>query len=73
MLKKAGVRYGSVIKINNKNKYLGTFNTIEEAFQAYKIAKEHQIKKLAVEYYSTGKIPLMVYEAMYSYKIEITD
>lgn len=47
------------------------FDTIEEAFQAYKQAKENQIKKMADEY--KDKIPLKLYEAMYNYQVEITD
>lgn len=51
--------------------YLGTYNTIEEAFDVYKKAKEKHIKKIADEY--KDKIPLKLYKAMYNYQVEITD
>ena len=50
---------------------LGTFNTIEGAFNAYKEAKEKEIKRVADEY--KGKIPQKLYDAMYRYQVEITD
>ena len=59
--------------INGKKmkKYLGLYNTIEEAFNAYKQFKENYIKKVAEEY--KDKIPQKLYDAMYNYKVEITD
>jgi len=63
--------YMSYIKINNKTKNLGYYNTPEEAFQAYKTAKENHIKQVADEY--KDKIPQRLYDAMYRYKVEITD
>lgn len=50
---------------------LGLYNTIEDAFNAYKQFKEANIKQIADEY--KGKIPDKLYEAMYDYKVEITD
>ena len=52
-------------------KYLGLYNTIEEAFNAYKQFKEADIKQIADEY--KDKIPNKLYEAMYNYKVKITD
>jgi len=54
-----------------KGKRLGTFNTPEEAFSAYKTAKETEIKRLAEEYKT--KITPEVYTAMLNYQVEITD
>ena len=54
-----------------KNKKLGCYNTPEEVFNAYKIAKENYIKEVADEY--KDKIPNNLYMAMYDYKVEITD
>ena len=53
------------------NKSLGSFNTPEEAFKAYKKDKEQYIKQVAEEY--KDKIPKKLYEAMYRYEVEITD
>jgi len=50
---------------------LGTFNTIEEAFSAYKNCKENLIKQVADEY--IGKIPQKLYDAMYKHTMSITD
>ena len=60
------------IKIsNNCEKNLGRYNTPEEAFQAYKTAKEEYIKEIADKW--KDKIDPRVYEAMYNYQVEITD
>lgn len=61
----------AVVKINN-NKVRTTYHhTPEEAFYSYKSMKEKRIKEVADEY--KGKIPQKLYDAMYAYKIEITD
>ena len=52
-------------------KYLGSFNTVNEAFEAYKKAKEEYIKEVADEY--KDKIPAKLYEAMYGYEVSIDD
>lgn len=51
--------------------FLGYFDTPEEAFQAYKIEKEVEIKRVADKWKSL--ILTRTYEAIYNYKIEITD
>jgi hypothetical protein len=50
---------------------LGHFNTPLEAFNVYKHHKELYIKQVANRYKDI--IDQRVYEAMYSYKVEITD
>ena len=57
-------KYGTLI-------HLGTFDTIEEAFQIYKTTKEVYIKKVADEW--RPLIKPRVYDAMYAYEVEITD
>ena len=52
-------------------KHLGTFDTEEEAFQAYKIAKEEYIKEVADRW--KDQIEPRVYQALYNYQVEITD
>lgn len=58
-------------KGNGKQISLGYFNTPEEAFFAYKKAKEQYIKEVAEEY--KDKIPCKLYEAMVAYEVEIDD
>lgn len=54
-----------------KQRYLGLYDSPEQAFQAYKEFKEKHIKKVA-EYYKE-QISEELYQAMYSYKVEIDD
>ncbi len=68
---KSKIQYISTIFINGRNKILGRFNTPEEAFLVYKEAKEKEIKRVADLY--KDKIPQKLYEAMYDWKVEITD
>ena len=63
-------KYTSTLKCL-ANSHLGTFNTIQEAFQAYKKAKECKAKKLAYKW--KDKLEPIVYEALCNYKVEITD
>jgi hypothetical protein len=58
-------------KENRKSTYLGTFDTPEEAFQAYKKAKEVYIKVVADKY--KHQITRQCYQALYNYQVEITD
>jgi len=55
----------------SKQEQIGTFFTIEEAFNAYKYFKEEYIKQVANEYRDI--IPNKLFEALYKYKVEITD
>ena len=64
-------KYVARMSKDNKNVFLGSFKTIEEAFQCYKTEKEKYIKEIADEYKS--RIPEKLYNAMYSYEIEIND
>ena len=62
----------SVFKDGKKTiKYLGNFDTVNEAFKVYKRAKEDYIKEVADEYKDI--IPTELYEAMYSYRVDIND
>lgn len=58
-------------KGNGKRIALGTYDTVEEAFLAYKQAKEQYIKEVAEEY--KDKIPHRLYEALMNYEVEIDD
>ena len=52
-------------------KHLGTFSTTEQAFKAYKQAKESHTKVLANKY--KDQIDPRAYEALMNYKVEETD
>ena len=64
-------RYQARISKCTYNKCIGTFGTIEEAFQAYKIAKEDYIKEVADKW--KPYITPQTHQAMYNYQVEITD
>ena len=52
-------------------KGLGYFNTADEAFKAYKQAKEDYIKEVADNY--KDEIPVELYKSMYAYEVSIDD
>lgn len=64
-------KYSVQFTQNSKNIRFGIFSTPEEAFQVYKEAKEQYIKEIADKW--KNLIDPEVYEAMYNYKVEITD
>lgn len=63
------VRVG--ININNKTTHLGIFDTLEDAFLCYKLNKEKQIQETILSFKEI--LPEKVYNALYNYKVEITD
>lgn len=58
---------------NNKQKQilLGSYNTSQEAFDTYKQFKETYIKQVADDYKDI--IPIELYNALYTYEIDIND
>ena len=66
-------RFQAVLSNRNRRICLGSFDTPEEAFAAYKSAKESYIKEIATEYFSRGKITRRVYDALVRYEVDITD
>ena len=64
-------RYRARIQRGDKWESLGTYDTPEEAFCAYKPVKEAHIKSLAEKW--KGKVDPRVYEALMNWTIEITD
>lgn len=69
-----------VSKLNNelrgtkRQEYLGLFDTPEEAFLAYKVEKERYIKQVADHYYDKyPNFPARLYDALYSYTVDIDD
>ena len=67
-MNKSNGRFLATLK---SKKFSKSYNTPEEAFQAYKEVKENYIKEVADEW--KDKINPKVYEAMYNYQVEITD
>ena len=64
-------KYKSGLSKNGVLKHLGTYDTQEEAFYAYKEAKEAYIKEVANKW--KDQIDPKVYEALMKYEVEITD
>ena len=56
---------------NNKPKFLGRYETPEEAFKVYKLNKEKHIKKIAEEW--KCMIYYKAYEALINYEVDIND
>lgn len=63
--------YNVHVTKHNKLLWLGSFKTIEEAFQKYKEEKEKHLKELAEHY--KDQLDPRAYKALLSYKVEITD
>ena len=72
---KQAKKYKAYCNINGKKISLGLYNTPEEAFNAYKIAKENEIKRVANECILKGFMSKdsRLYKAMISYQIQIDD
>jgi hypothetical protein len=64
-------KHGKKYYVRCSSMGIGSFKTIEEAFNAYKQYKEDYIKQVADEY--KNKIPKKLYDALYKYEVEITD
>ena len=52
----------------DKRKYLGLFETPDEAFLVYKTTKENHLKELAEKW--KGEIDERAYKALINYKVE---
>ena len=59
------------MRIKGKQRVLGYYDSSEEAFYAYKAAKEAYIKEVFNEW--KYQIEPRVYEALMKYQVEITD
>ena len=66
-------KFAASIDKDGMREFLGSFNTPKEAFSAYKKAKESYIKEVAQEYFDKGLITERVKDALFCYKVEITD
>ena len=56
--------------INRRQKYIGRFNSEDEAHEAYKKVKYDEIKRVAIEALEKGEIDRKVYEALLKYEIK---
>jgi len=68
---KAPGKFMARLAINGKEKFLGYFNTPEEAFFAYKAAKEAKIKAVAEKW--KHLLDDRVYQALLAYEVNIDD
>jgi len=68
-------KYQTNCNINGKYKNLGYYNTPEQAFNAYKIAKEQEIERVADDCVEKGYVnkDSRLYKAMIDYQVEIDD
>ena len=64
-------KYVAQVSRFKKVTHLGCFNTPDEAFNAYKEAKEDYVKEVANKW--KDQIDPRVYEALMKYRVEITD
>ena len=71
VIKRDNGRY--VARACGVKRHIGVYKTIQEAFYAYKDAKERYIKSIAEKYFQEGKITKRVYDALMKYEVEITD
>ena len=68
---KNGKKYIAQVNGNAQRQYLGQYGTPEEAFYAYKAAKEKRIKEVANKW--KDQIDPRVYDALMKYQVEIID
>lgn len=68
---KTGRVFRADLSINGKLKYLGAFRSPEEAFQAYKRAKESYVKDVANKW--KDRIDLRTYQALLHYEVNADD
>lgn len=69
--KTSNSKWDAKLSIDSKSKYLGLFDSPEEAFEAYKIAKEGEAKRLAEVW--NGKVDSKVLEALLNFTVSIED
>lgn len=74
-VRKMGIydKYTVEYEHDGKHIYVGVYETVEEAFLAYKLHKEETIKNVAQEEYNKGNITKQCYDAMMRYEVEIDD
>jgi len=63
--------YYSRMRKPGSNPYIGSYNTMEEAFESYKFEKEKQLKVMANKY--KNYIPSKIYKYLMEYEVKISD
>lgn len=63
--------YSARLRINGKSKYLGNFECPDEAYQAYKLAKEVYVKEKAIEW--RDRIDERVFNALMNWSLAPCD
>lgn len=70
-ISKSKNRFEASLSTKEKQCYLGSFKTPEEAFRAYKKEKESYIKEMADKW--KLQLTSKVYQVLYNYQVEIND
>lgn len=72
---KQNKKYQAQCNINGKQIRIGCYNTVKQAFNAYKITKEQEITRIADDCVSKGYITKdsRLYNVMINYQVKITD
>ena len=63
-------KYVAQCGINRVQRFIGKFDTENEAHEAYKEAKYEEIKRVATEALKRGEIGKNIYDALLRYKIK---
>lgn len=66
-------KYQVKIRVNGTKKHIGYFNSKQDAFNAYKDAKERYIKYVAMDYYNNKLISEAIFNSLMKWEVEITD
>lgn len=64
-------KYKAYFRVNSRGKYVGTYDTVQEAFDAYKNAKEGRVKEMAEKYRLI--VDERVYYALVQWSVSIDD
>lgn len=62
-------KYKAAVRMEGKDRHLGTYSSPQEAFFAYKTEKEKYIQKVAAESFLRGDIIEKVYDALMAYEV----
>lgn len=66
-------KFKAYMLVNRRQVHLGYYDTPDEAFNAYKTAKESHIKEMAEHFFQNGDIDKRVFDALMRYEVNIYD